>query len=143
MLESSAAKGLFRFADGDAESYLFVAGRRGRMNLPGGGIDPFEESIDALRREIKEEIGAVDLEDIHEIGEVIDIVTPQCGPPMQRRWHVFGGVIGGTIDDIRLPDGSEIIDFDTFTPTECLNYQYMSRLAQRAMMLSPVAVNAR
>ena len=46
-------------------------GERDIYETPGGGVDPHETLIEALRREIKEEVGA-EIDNIQEIGRVVD-----------------------------------------------------------------------
>jgi len=46
-------------------------GHRDYYETPGGGVEPHEELIDALKRELKEELGA-NIDNIEEIGRVVD-----------------------------------------------------------------------
>ena len=46
-------------------------GHRDYLETPGGGIEDGEDKITALKRELREEVGA-EITDIEEIGEVID-----------------------------------------------------------------------
>ena len=50
---------------------LLRVGKYGHYKLPGGGIEPNEDHMTALKRECKEEIGC-DIEVMGEVGEIIE-----------------------------------------------------------------------
>lgn len=52
---------------------LFVLDRKGKWELPGGRIEFGESPIEALRREMKEELGIIDFK----IGGIIDVFSIQ------------------------------------------------------------------
>ena len=75
------------------EGVIMPYGESGRLNLPGGGIEPGERPLDALERELDEELGLPLGEVISPswIGEMMFIATNKHGIPERRHWHIFAG----------------------------------------------------
>ncbi len=67
-------------------------GESGRLNLPGGGIRLGEMSIDALARELEEELGLpIDEVGPRWVGEQRFHTTTRTGIPQIRHWDIFMG----------------------------------------------------
>lgn len=135
-----AAKVLLR---ADDEKLVFVAGRRGMFNLPGGGIDSVvtsdgvreEAAMSALYRELQEELGIHEnqVRDVEEVCGTWDIVTPERGRAKLAVWSVFMGTLDIPASELVCPGDSEITAIETMTPAECLAHPNMSKLAKHAI----------
>jgi len=133
----SAAKGLITTLEGD--KFLFVAGQSGRPNLPGGGLKPGETNLQALLREMAEEIAPGP--------EQILAGTPQEAFPLEgdttsasgiaghALWTVFRGRLVVPLAELYIPDQSETTEILSFTREECRVHPAMSELAKRAVRL--------
>ena len=86
-------------------------GNDGVYKIPGGGAEPGESNIETLRRELREEVGLVLVEDsLIELGEIIetrrDIFDEDTtlyavwGEPFTITFDLNGGNINGSTDDI-------------------------------------------
>lgn len=82
------AKIILETWDGD---FLFVAGQRGKLNLPGGGVDAGETAKEAALRELHEEAG-INVDEISDLREAITVrgpITPANAPPQIAEWKVL------------------------------------------------------
>lgn len=127
-----AAKGIIRCAD---NSIVLVAGKRGRFNLPGGGIEAHESELDAFYRESCEEL---DLEP-HDLGAVQesfclqDEVTTDAGIRKIARWTVFKATLLIPTTALHIPHSSEVTAIETCMPAALQNHPNISRLARTAV----------
>lgn len=72
------------------EGIVLPYGPSGRLNLPGGGMEPGELPIDALSREVDEELG-IPLSELSPVwvGERTFVTTSRFGQMQLRNWNVF------------------------------------------------------
>lgn len=127
-----AAKGILLTSDGDV---LLVAGKSGRLNLPGGGIDEGENAEDALCRELYEEIGLSK----ENLGNIIPVsciqggVTSGSGENFMARWSIFSVTANKRSIDALTP-GDDIKDIVKIAPSEIMGYNgHISALARQAL----------
>lgn len=127
----------------DRQELVFVAGKRGMLNLPGGGIDTIEtvdgsykeSSHDALYRELHEELGLY-REQLSRVAEVCgtwDTITPEFGLARRALWSVFTANLCIPARELIVPPKSEITEIETMTPQNCLAHSNMSKLAKHAV----------
>ena len=126
------AKIVLETADGD---YLFVAGKRGKLNLPGGGIDTGETAEKALLRELYEETG-IDTDKISDLRQVIDLrgpITPANAPQRIAHWTVFAGKTSMSAAELSIPSDSETTEITSLSASECLRDQRVLAMAKTAI----------
>ena len=117
------------------QTFLFVAGKRGIWNLPGGGIDPGETALRALLREADEEVQGLSacITPPVETFSVQGPTTHADGTTKTAHWRVFQANLLVPAHALVIAAGSEITDITTLTPQECLAHTNMSALAQMAV----------
>lgn len=72
------------------EGVILPYGPSGRLNLPGGGMEPGERPLEALSRELEEEIG-LPISEIAPlwVGSRTFATTTQHGEPQMRNWNIY------------------------------------------------------
>ncbi|MBC7512499.1 NUDIX domain-containing protein [Candidatus Saccharibacteria bacterium] len=117
---------------------LLVAGPSGRLNLPGGGIDPEESERTALYRELKEEIGLTHdhLRGLEQAGVIEGIVTPHEGGRILARWSIFVATMDIPLAELILGDDIEYIE--RVPRADLLQYTapYVSEMALKSVQLT-------
>ena len=93
-----AARAIVRNADGAVA--IMHASLPGYYKLPGGGIDEGEETIDALHREILEEVGAK----IAVTGEIGIVLEHRDFDQMTQTSYAYTATVDGDIGDPVLTD---------------------------------------
>lgn len=74
------------------EGIVLVKNPKDNLNLPGGGLDPGESALEALDREIDEELGFVLSEATVSpvyVGDHKFVGLDSNNHPVRRHWHVF------------------------------------------------------
>lgn len=127
-----AAKGLITTGD---DLLIFVAGKRGQLNLPGGGYNPADESAeDALFREVREELGITPdlLDDVKKAFPIpIEGVTTSAeGIQRLASWTVFEASLIIPAGELAIQTDSEITAMATVSTRECQDHPNMSNLAR-------------
>lgn len=117
------------------DNVLLVAGHSGRLNLPGGGIDPGETPLRALYRELDEELGLGHdhLRGIEEAGAIEGVVTSRGGMRMLARWSIFIAQMDLPLEE--LPLGEDILYAERVPREDVLQYTapYISDMALRTV----------
>lgn len=133
VIERQASKAILHTPE---NKIVFVAGKRGMLNLPGGGIDAGESSTTALYREIHEELGLEphDIRKLEELGGTWGEVTTTSGEARRAVWHVHEGNL--LIPAEGLTPSNEITGVRLLSADECLRHDNMSMLAKQAVLLS-------
>ena len=128
---SAAAKLVLRSPEGIVLPY----GESGRYNLPGGGIDDGETPLDALSREIDEELGcSVSAMAPVWLGERTFLTTDKTGEPQLRRWNIFVGHTGMKLADFHC--GDDIQGVTALTPEELYSNSRVTASTKFAVALA-------
>ncbi len=130
-----SAKGLVSCGD---QSFVFVAGRRGMWNLPGGGINSGETADMAFIREANEEIANFSNISTSPVNAftIEGQVTSDNDVSLLARWVVFRAALIVPSAELSIPENSEITAITTFSADECLQRNNVSKLAQSAVRLA-------
>ena len=135
--ELHAAKVLLTLRERPDE-YIFVAGERGRLNLPGGGIDMGEDAQEALLRELAEELNLTPEQIAHleEIGGTKARVDTKSGEIKTAVWHLFEGELDMSPDELSY--GSEVTNLAIMSVEQysSLADTQTSKLAKNALRFS-------
>lgn len=114
---------------------ILVAGKSGRLNLPGGGIDVGENPHDALFRELYEEMGLEksQLEKTVEVSCIQGLVTSGGVERTKSlaRWTVFTAQLNTARE---LAPGDDIERIVKMAPDRVMGYNgHISALAKQAL----------
>lgn len=136
------AKGLISCENN--EKLVFVAGKRGMWNLPGGELEVGETYYDAFIREANEEVERFSsyITEPVECCRVKGIVTPSDNTRKMTYWRVLRASLLVPHNILTIAEGSDITAIAAFTPEECLRHDNMSKLAQKAVILSGLNICA-
>jgi putative (di)nucleoside polyphosphate hydrolase len=114
--------GIFVSADG-----MLLLGERsqenGQWQLPQGGIEKNETPLDALDREMEEELGLTDFTVLKDTGEYISYTWPrelQKGGKHHGQQHIYFLIDGADVDIQKLESTEEFSNFGWFTVEETL-----------------------
>jgi len=126
-----------KYADA-TEKILLVAGARGILNLPGGGIDKHETPEQALLRELQEEIGIIKGEHLTNVHEILGLegeTSSKEGEHRLSQWNIFRGKLIIPFEKITIPINSEITRLEFLTPEKCMQLEKtkLSALARLAI----------
>jgi 8-oxo-dGTP pyrophosphatase MutT (NUDIX family) len=138
-----AVKGIIPIENNE---FIFVVGKSGRANLPGGGPEPgdadheeFDTDVATFLREAEEEIGLSDNE-LHNIRPAFPFTiqgqtTSAEGIERLAIWTVLTADLWVTQSSLRIPDNSEVKEIVTMNADQCLRQRdrNMSQLAKRAI----------
>lgn len=115
---------------------VLVAGRSGRINLPGGGVDPGEPHINSLYRELNEELGITpnDLAGIAHTHNASGEVTSADGRAFIADWRVYSGRLLLPISSLK--PASEIERLVVLTRDEAYKDPYVTDMAKWAIASS-------
>jgi 8-oxo-dGTP pyrophosphatase MutT (NUDIX family) len=119
--------------------FILPYGKSGRLNLPGGEVEPGEDTFDALTRELKEEIGySLPYGRAIRIGQKTFDVTSNIGLASRRRWDLFYAPTDDELDDFVIGDdicGIKVLDYEQTQTDERVNpsARVSIRLAQRCL----------
>lgn len=119
----------------DKEDVVFVAGKRGMLNLPGGGVDEGETPEEALLRELEEETG-LRSDDIISLEKVLELqgpITPADGTKKIAHWTVFAAGIHEPVEKLSIPTASEITEITALKKEQCLADPRVLRMARSAI----------
>ena len=135
-----SAKGLVKDIN---DLNVLVAGKHGRLGLPGGGLKEIELNdtiveefeTEAFFREIKEEIG-LDREELINVDELFLLegeTTSEQGISRLTFWTVFKADIPFSYAELFIPYGSEITGITGMTNNECLADSSVHDFTKRAI----------
>lgn len=83
--------------DNDGQVYLLYVAKHGYHKLPGGGIDEGEEILQALERELMEEVGCK-AEIISELGIIVEFRTYDDGKLKQTSYCYLARQVGEQVE---------------------------------------------
>lgn len=131
--ERFASKALLYTGDG---GIICVTGQRGMFNLAGGGVDSGETTVQALYRELNEELGITpnDMTLPKEIGGTWAEVTTSAGETKRAMWHVHEATL--LIPSQELRPSAEVTSVGIFSPEALFAHDRMSVLAKQSLALS-------
>ena len=93
--ERSAARAVL--LDENGQVYLLNVSKHGYHKLPGGGIDEGEDTIEAMERELLEEVGCK-AEIISELGEIVEYRTYDDGGLKQTSHCYLARQVGKQVE---------------------------------------------
>ena len=136
--ERFASKALLYAEDG---GIVCVTGQRDMFNLAGGGVDFGETTVEALYRELNEELGITpsDMTVPREIGGTWAEITTSRGEAKRAVWHVHEATL--LIPSEELRPNAEVKRVGIFSPEMLLAHDNMSILAKQALALKLGAIN--
>jgi ADP-ribose pyrophosphatase len=91
----------------------------GKYSVPGGHIEPYERIEEAIKREVKEEVG-LDVE-VKELLLIQQVINPKEFYDKKRHFIFFDFLCFSKNDEVKI-DNREIQDFIWVKPEEALNY---------------------
>lgn len=119
------------------QGIIFPYGASGRRNLIGGGIDGDELPVDALEREMGEELGLALPSHITTLGRFAGQVTSKDGAPFTADWHVFYANTHARLHELCTP-GDDIHGFETIPLTHSMQHPLVTEMSKRALSVCRV-----
>ena len=124
------------------QGIIFPFGPSGRRNLIGGGIDGKELPVQALEREMDEELGIALPPHIIALGRLAGQVTSNEGAPFTADWHVFYAKTRAHLHELCIP-GDDIRGFETIPLAHSMQHPLVTEMSKRALsvckILQPLA----
>ena len=121
--------------DEDKKLVIVESKKSGIYNLPGGGIDPKENPVDAALRELEEEIGVRESNLANlALRTTVSGLVPLGKRELMLHWTVFEAGLTVPVSEIVIPRKSEIKNVHSLDPEVFAAYDNKAALAHKALI---------